>query len=98
VVCTIAIARQRVTKHIPAEAKEMTNGRSIDRQRRGEQVFQQYTLRFPLGSCKVVIRKSSSEDGGVEVRNENLRSTKEYNIVSLRKEDFMCVVVKVRIL
>jgi hypothetical protein len=39
-----------------------------------------------------VLRQEKSQ------KNENLRSTEEYNGVSLRKEDFMSVVVTVRLL
>jgi hypothetical protein len=93
------IARQRVAKHIPAEANARNSRRSIARQRRGKQV---------LSTIQAVLSVESVQNGYKRVEflrrqswkneNENLRSIKEYNGVSLRKEDLMCAVVTVRLL
>jgi hypothetical protein len=46
----------------------------------------------------VDIRELSSEAGSCGKMIMKIRSTKEYNGVSLRKEDLMCAIVTVRLL
>jgi hypothetical protein len=45
-VSAMAIARQRVAKHIPAEANPRKNMTSISTQRRRNRPFQQYRMYF----------------------------------------------------
>jgi hypothetical protein len=67
------IARQRVAKHIPAEANSRNNRRSNVRQRRGKQAV------FSVGPCKVDIRDPISEAGScgrTRMRIEAVQSSK----------------------
>jgi hypothetical protein len=52
-------------------------------------------------SCRMRIegvRSTMEYENEKEYENKNWRSTKEYNRVSLQKEDLMCAVVTVRLL
>jgi hypothetical protein len=62
----IPIARHRLGKHIPAEANAR-NRTSTARQRISKQAFSNKAC-FLRGPCKVVIKKSSVEENGVEFR------------------------------
>jgi hypothetical protein len=58
----MSIARERVVKHMPAEADERNN-RCIARQRRGKQALSTIQDVFLWSPCKVdiLVRKPSSE-------------------------------------
>jgi hypothetical protein len=71
------IARQRVAKHIPAEADAKKNRRCIARQRRSKQALSTMQALFSLDSCKVDIRESSSEAGSCGSMEYVQRSTTE---------------------
>jgi hypothetical protein len=95
VVRAMLIARQRIAKHILAEA-DARNNRSVAASSAVNR------LCFPYDPCKFDISESSSEAGTcgrTRMRIEGVqRSTTEYNRVRLRKEDSMCAVVTVRLL
>jgi hypothetical protein len=83
---TVPIARQRVAKHIPAEANTRDNRTFIGRQRCGEKknFVNDTGCVFPWGPCKVVVRESNSEVGTSGVvgelkeENENGASSLQY--------------------
>jgi hypothetical protein len=50
------IARQWVTKHIPAEANVRNNRKSVARQHCGKQGLSTIQAVFSVGSCKVDVR------------------------------------------
>jgi hypothetical protein len=52
VVCAMPIARQRIAKHIPAEANARNNRRCIDRQRRGKQALSTIQVVFSVESAQ----------------------------------------------
>jgi hypothetical protein len=74
------ITRQRVTKHIPAEANAPNNKRSIARQRRGKQALSRIRDMFSVGSVQSRYMRVEFRSWQLwKNENENLSSTKEYN-------------------
>jgi hypothetical protein len=95
------VARQRVAKHIPAEAYA-SNNRSIARQRSSKLALSKIQTAF-RGVRSEWIKKSRVPKlavcGRIRKINEGVqRSTTKYNGVILRKEDFIYTAVMVKLL
>jgi hypothetical protein len=92
------IVRQRVANTFPQKQTRGTIGDLLLGNGAVNRLCQQYRLCFPWGPCKVDVRESSSKAGSCgRTRMRIEGGTKEYNGVSLRKEDLMCAVVTVRL-
>jgi hypothetical protein len=68
----MAIARQRLTKHIPATHEHSTIGSLLLGNCDVNRLRQQHGLCFPLGPCKVVIREANSEAGSCRIAEQQL--------------------------
>jgi hypothetical protein len=71
VVRAMPIARQRVAKHIPAEANARNNTRSIARQRHGKQALSTIQAVFREIRAKCLEESQVPKLAFVEVQNEN---------------------------